>query len=421
MKNSSTIMRNSLKRTAVFIAAERTYFPARVQGSFIFLLSPFLTWPRGLRYGWPMNRLSARIVLILLALLLFPYRAPAPLIYRPGEGWSYEMPGAKGDWHKQRAKDQLAVSQQAFDKKQYRLALKSSLRVIRIWPLSDYAPQAQYLIGRCYEARKMDEKAFTAYQTMLDKYPKTVSSEEVQRRQFAIAVRFLHGQWLKLFGYIPFFPSMDKTAEMFDKIVRYGPYGELGPPSQMDIGAAREKEKDYPSAVRAYERAADRYSDQRKIAAEAQYKEAAAYNKQAKKADYDQSIAGQAIATFTDFMALYPDDPRVAGARQIITTLKAEEARGNFNIAEYYEKQKKWDGALIYYNEVLLADIGSPLANLARRRIDTLKKRPPSHPSSQKTQVSPGPWTTPASPAPWTEPPAPATPALPAVPTTPDQ
>ena len=50
-------------------------------------------------------------------------------------------------------------------------------------------------------------------------------------------------------------------------------------------------------------------------------------------------------------MALYPDDPRVADAHRIITSLKAVEALGNFRIAEYYEKQKKWDGALVYYNE----------------------------------------------------------------------
>ena len=104
-----------------------------------------------------------------------------------------------------------------------------------------------------------------------------------------------------------------------------------------------------------------------------------AYNKQAKKADYDQSIAGQAIATFTDFMALYPDDPRVADATRIITSLRTVEAQGNFRIAQYYEKQKKVDGALVYYNEVLLSDAGSPLAIQARQRIDNLKKRAPVH------------------------------------------
>jgi len=353
-----------------------------------------------------MNRLSARIALVLVALVLFPARSPAPLVYRPGEGWSYETPGTKSDWHKQRAKDQLQVAQQAFDRKQYKLALKSSLRVIQIWPLSDYAPQAQYLVGRCYEARRMDEKAFNAYQALLenkqyekvfaayqampDKSVKIATVDEVQQRQFAIALRFLHGQWFKVFGYIPFFPSMDKTADMFDKIVRYGPYGELGPPSQMNIGAAREKEKDYPLAVKAYERAADRYADQPKVAANAQFKEAMAYNKQARKADYDQSIAGDAISTFTDFMALYPDDPRVADAQHTIKSLKEEQARGNFHIAQFYEKQKKWDGALVYYNEVLLADAGSPMASQARQRIEKLKDRTVhEHSAPAKTPIPP--------------------------------
>jgi outer membrane protein assembly factor BamD len=322
-----------------------------------------------------MNRSCARIALIFLLLLAFPFRSPAPLIYRPGEGWTYETPGAKADWHRARAKDQLAIAQQAFDQKKYKLAQRAARRVITVWPLSDYAPPAQYLLGRCYEERKQDEKAFLAYQTLLDKYPKTIKTEDVQHRQFVIAVRFLHGQWFKLWGYIPFFPSMEKTADMFDKIVRYGPYGDFGPPSQMNIGAAREKQKDYPLAVKAYELAADRYSDQRQVAADALFKAAQAYTKQARKADYDQGVAAQAISAFTDFMALYPDDPRVAESQRVIASLRSVQARGNFKIAQFYEKDKKWDGALVYYNEVLIKDAGSPLADKARQRIDTLKKR----------------------------------------------
>jgi outer membrane protein assembly factor BamD len=321
-----------------------------------------------------MTRSFIRVFLILLLLVALPYRSPAPLIYRPGEGWTYESPGAKGDWHRLRAKDQLEVAQQAFDQKKYRLALKASQRVIKVW-LSDYSPQAQYLIGRCYEELKRDEYAFNAYQTLLDKYPKSTYAKDVQHRQFVIAVRFLHGQWFKLWGHIPFFPSMDRTAEMFAKIVRYGPYGDLGPPSQMNIGAAREKEKDFPLAVKAYETAADRYTDQPQVAADALYKAAQAYTKQARTADYDQSVAGQAISAFSDFMALHPDDPRVADAQRIITSLRAEQARGNFRIAQFYEKQKKWDGALVYYNEVLIRGAGSPLAAQARQRIDFLKRR----------------------------------------------
>jgi outer membrane protein assembly factor BamD (BamD/ComL family) len=100
-----------------------------------------------------------------------------------------------------------------------------------------------------------------------------------------------------------------------------------------------------------------------------------AYTKQARKAEYDQSVAAQAISAFTDFMALHPDDKRVPEAQKVITSLKVEQARGNFRTAEFYEKQKKWDGALVYYNEVLIRSAGSPLATKARERIDILKRR----------------------------------------------
>jgi outer membrane protein assembly factor BamD len=324
-----------------------------------------------------MTRSCAKISLIVLFLLALPYRSPAPLIYRPGEGWTYEMPGAKGDWRKLRAKDQLDYAQQAFDQKKWRLALKAAKRVIQLWPLSDYTPKAQFLVAQCYEKRHQDEYAFNAYQTLLDRYSKAADVPDIQHRQFVIALRFLHGQWFKLWGYIPFFPSMDKTADMFAKIVRFGPYGELGPPSQMNIGAAREKQKDYPLAVKAYELASDRYSDQPAIASEALYKAALAYNKQAHKADYDQSVAGQAISAFTDFIALYPNDPRVTDAQKIINQLKDVAAQGAFKTAQYYEKQKQWNGALIYYNETRSLNPQSPLAPLALRRIELLKARHP--------------------------------------------
>jgi outer membrane protein assembly factor BamD (BamD/ComL family) len=152
----------------------------------------------------------------------------------------------------------------------------------------------------------------------------------------------------------------------------------------MDVGAAREKEKDYPLAVKAYELASDRYSEQPQVAAEALFKAALAYNKQARRADYDQSVAGQAISAFTDFMALYPNDPRVADSQRIIAQLQSVEALGNFRVAQYYEKQKQWAGALVYYNEVLLKNPSSPLAGQARQRIEILAKRTTSPPAQLK-------------------------------------
>jgi len=168
---------------------------------------------------------------------------------------------------------------------------------------------------------------------------------------------------------------MDKTSDMYQKIVRNGPYSEVAPQAQMSIGAAREKQSNYAMAAKAYETAADRYHDRPQVAADALYRQALAYNKQAQTAEYDQSTAGQAISTFTDFMTLYPNDARVKDAQKIIGSLKTEQARGSFQIAKFYEKYRRWAGALVYYNEVVVLDPNSVYAAPARQRIEELKKK----------------------------------------------
>jgi len=245
--------------------------------------------------------------------------------------------------------------------------------------LSDYAPRAEYLIGRCLETSGKDEAAFNAYQAIIQKYPRSESYEDVLWRQYEIADRFLGGEFFRLWGTIPLYRSMDETAKLFSTIVTNGPYSDVAPHAQLRIGAAREKQKNYPDAVKAYAIAADRYYNQPTIASDALFREGVSYTRQAAKAEYDQGTAGQAIAAFTDFITLYPDDRRVPQAQKAIATLKTQQVEGNFKIAQFYEQNKvlnaeqRRDGALVYYNQVLQLDPNSPFAAQARQRIERLK------------------------------------------------
>jgi outer membrane protein assembly factor BamD len=302
------------------------------------------------------------------------------LIYAPGEGWYYEPAGSNAKWTRTRAKDQLEVAEEAFKNQDYSTALHAAHRLLKIWPLSDYAPRAQYLIARCLETQGRDEAAFDNYQQILKKYPRTDNYDEILWRQYEIANRFYGGEFFRIFwGYLPLYTSMDETAKMYGKIVANGPYSGVAPHAQLQIGAAREKEKNYAEAVKAYQTAADRYSSQPAIAADAMYRWAIAYQKQATKAEYDQGKAGQAIAAYTDFITVFPDDKRVAEAQKAIVLLKAEQVRGSFIVAQFYENSKtlsamqRRNGAIVYYNEVLQLNPNSPYAAQARERIEALK------------------------------------------------
>lgn len=320
------------------------------------------------------KRLSFLILLVTLVALT-PFRSPAPLTYIPGEGWYYESYGENGKWQRARAKDQLQVAEAAFQAKNYSTTLHAAHRILRVWPLSDYAPRAEYLVGRCLEIKHKDESAFNAYQKIIEKYPKSGEYNEVLLRQYEIGNRFLGGQWFRIWDILPLYPSMDETAQLYQKIVGNGPYSEVAPHAQLRIGAAREKQKDFSAAVRAYELAADRYHNQPEIAADAMYRAGVAWEKQADTAEYDQGAAAKAIAAYTDFMTFYPDDKRVADAQKALVKLKGEQVRGSFKIAQFYESNRKWAGAVVYYNDVLQLDANSPLAAQARQRIDALKPR----------------------------------------------
>lgn len=338
--------------------------------------------------------MTKRWIIICLTVFLtvgVTYRCPAPLIFTPGEGWSYETPGSAGEWLRDRAEDQYNTAQELYDNKDYKTSLKAAKRVIRQWPFSDFAPGAQYIAGLSYEAMSRDEKAFKEYQHLLDTYPTSKHYDEALNRQYVIANKFLGGKRFRLWGLIPLYKSMKKTTDMYQELIDNGPFSEVAPKAQMKIGTAKENQKKFAEAVKAYEKAADKYNKQPNVVSDALYRAGLALLKEAKTAEYDQGAAIKAIDIFTDFMALFPEDERLEEARGHIDDLRVEQARGSLMIARFYDKKNVTEGALTYYNDVvdilnrLLNDPDHPFAVEAKERITKLKKDNPTTASTEAT------------------------------------
>ena len=61
--------------------------------------------------------------------------------------------------------------------------------------------------------------------------------------------------------------------------------------------------------------------------------------------------------------------------RRSSRSLKTRASPRQLSDGKFYEHYKRWNGALVYYNEVLLQDPTSPYAAAARQRLDQLKRR----------------------------------------------
>jgi outer membrane protein assembly factor BamD len=294
--------------------------------------------------------------------------ARAGLVWRPGEGWSDE---SGGDVSASSSRDQLEMAHKLEAEGQRDDALKAYKNLLRRWPLSFFAPEAQFRIGKIMEDEADFYNAFQAFQKMVQKYPSSTYFEQALAEQYRIANLYLAGEPQRIWK-IPVGPSMEKTVEMYNRIIKNAPYGTYAADCQFKIGLANEKQRKYTDAVDAYQKALDNYPGS-PVASNAQFQIGYAWMRASTNGDYDQSAAKKAVDAFQDYLVRYPNSDKAAQAQENIQHLGQKQTQGAYNIARFYETQHDQRAAFIYYNEVVREDPNSPQAQQAKKRIQQLR------------------------------------------------
>jgi outer membrane protein assembly factor BamD len=348
-----------------------------------------------------MLRLRTALVPALLVWSFALSVAQAELVWRPGEGWSDE---SGGDISASSSRDQLDLAHKLEAQGQRDDAVKAYKGLLRRWPLSFFAPEAQFRLGKIQEDEADYPDAFKSFQTMVKKYPSSDYFNQALGEQYRIANLYLAGEPQRIWK-IPVGPSMDKTVDMYNEIIKNAPFGVYAAQSQFKIGLAREQQRKYTDAIDAYQKVLDNYPTSA-VASNAQYQIGYAWMHAASSALYDQSAATKAIDAFQDFLVRYPDSDKAAQAQVNIQKLGHEQTQGAYNIAQFYEHSHPTDitpksalmrAAFIYYNEVVREDPNSAQAQLAKKRIQELRPMVEAMPGGAAPDGSPLPPTQPSA------------------------
>jgi len=308
----------------------------------------------------------------LVAAMFVQSTAQASMVWRPGEGWSDE---SGGDVSASSSREQLEAAHKLEAEGQRDDALKAYKSLLRRWPLSFFAPEAQFRLGKIMEDEADYPNAFKAFQTLVKKYPSADVNgatffTDAQGEQFRIANLYLAGEPQRIWK-IPVGPSMDKTVEMYQQIIKNAPYGTYAAESQFKIGLAREQQRKYTDAVDAYQKVLDNYPTST-TAPNAQYQIGYAWMRATDNAN-DEGAARKAIDAFQDYLIRYPNSDKAAQAQENIQHLGQRQTQGAYNIARFYETQHDTRAAYIYYNEVVREDPNSAQSQLAKKRIQQLR------------------------------------------------
>jgi outer membrane protein assembly factor BamD len=339
-----------------------------------------------------MFRLRA-LLPVILAVAFAQSDATASLTWTPGEGWSDD---SGSDVSASSSRDQLDLAKKLESQGARDDAVKAYKMLLRRWPLSFFAPEAQFRLAKIQEDEADYQNSFKSFQAMVKKYPSSDYFEQALGEQYRIANLYLAGEPQRVWK-IPVGPSMDRTVEMYEQIIKNAPFGTYAAQSEFKIGLAREQQRRYTDAIDAYQKVLDDYPTSA-VASNAQYQIGYAWMRAASSAEYDQSAARKAIDAFQDFLVRYPDSDKAAQAQTNIVNMGKQQTQGAYNIAQFYEKQHDTRAAFIYYNEVVREDPNSAQAQLAKKRIQELRPVVESMPGGA------GPDGTPLPAAPFTPP-----------------
>lgn len=315
------------------------------------------------------------VAIYLLSAAIVPFASQpvvAEVVYRAGEGWSTQAPGAEGASVEATASAQLRKAQEAEQAGELKRALDAYRGLVRKFPNSGVAARAQIKVGELYEKTGDFDRAYEAYGTYVTKYPKGEEFERAVEARFHIAKRFLEGEKRRLLG-VKTFSSMARAQQMFEAIVRDAPFSQFAAQAQFYVGQALEKQEKDAEAIAAYQTVLSRYPND-PAAADAQYQIGYVHFRNARKA-FDKAEANRAREAFEDFVARYPGSEKVPQARENLNILSGRETGNAMNVAKFYDKQKNYKAAVIYYNDVIKQQPDSPDAELAKNRIAELKNK----------------------------------------------
>ncbi len=319
-----------------------------------------------------MSNFRFPLALIVLGVASFPFRSPAPIVVRP-DGTSYVSPGAEAAPDRNSAEGQFQYAADQEKAGNFSAAVDGYRKVVKRFPKSAYASNSQYKVGQLLEKQGDPEGAYKAYTKLNKDYPRSEDFTASLEGQMRVAGKFLEGRRQKILG-IPTLPSMGRAIDMYGAIIRNAPYSRFAPQAQFNIGRAKEKQGDFSGAISAYQTVVDKYptSD---VADDAMFQIGYVYLTILRNGSYDRNASKFAREYFEDFLAAYPKHEKAGQARAYLATLGSAQTKTSLKTAKFYDKQKMYKAAVMYYNEVVRATPDSPDAKVATVRLEQLRKQ----------------------------------------------
>jgi len=240
------------------------------------------------------------------------------------------------------------------------------------FPTTPFAQETSYLMGEAYfklNQLEYSNNCFTAY---LNHVSSPKHFEEAVEYKFNIAEQFANGVKKRLFG-SPKMPAWVSAEEdsipIYDDVISALPHSELAVKSLLGKARIQFLMEDYKPSLETLDLLIRRFP-KHDLAAQAYLDKTKAFLAQCKAQNLDPDLLDLTEVNLRKFKLAFPREERVEEAEGLFGEIREIFAQNLLDTGYFFEKTKKIEASLIYYNKVVAKYPLTDAANVASDKLE---------------------------------------------------
>lgn len=273
--------------------------------------------------------------------------------------------------------DLFSQTTEAYQKRKWKDVDKLSSKILKEFPDTPFASDLFFYKGVSFFNLREFEYANEAFSKYLNDYSSPKFFEEVIGYKFKIAKSFETGSKKHIMGLrvMPkWLPAREEAIEIYDQVIASLPRSELAAQSlyrkghlQFELDKNKESIEVFQSLIRRFPK--------HPLAPESYVSISKVYLKECEKKYPDPEKLELARINLRNFRKDFPSEPRIYDVQKALRKMRDRFASEYWATAQFYEKRKRPDSAIIYYRTIVMQYPKSTHAKHARDRLAQLKPK----------------------------------------------
>ncbi len=263
---------------------------------------------------------------------------------------------------------------ESLEEKNWKTLLHHAQILVKNFPTTPFAQEAQYLLGVSYYNLAEYELADAQFSKYLKNQVTPKHFEKAIEYKFAIAELYKAGAKKHLMGFetLPkWVPARQDAIHIYEEVITALPHHDLGAKALHGKAVLLAKDEQFKESVETYQTLIRRFP-KHPLSAESYVGIGKVYLSQCKEEYPDPDFLDLAIINLRKFKIDFPSDEKIALAEKNLLEMKEIYAESLYSTAQFYERTKKPSASLIYYSQLIAKYPETKLAALSTERLNVL-------------------------------------------------